>query len=259
MRRALSSGLWAKMERFIPRKARTAFVCFVLCSDRASRRALRQSQRSGHGVVSVRLRPLGGAAVEVRRGSDDPWVLREAFTWSDQLPPPGVEPRFIVDLGANIGMSMALFAVRFPDARIVGIEPDPANAELCRRNVAAWGSRCQVLEAAVWSEDGTVRIAGGATSAYSVQEDGREVSSISLSKLVEKYGPIDYVKVDIEGGEREMFAHNTGWADSVGCMNVEVHAPYSIEGCVHDLTRLGFSAMLRAAPRQPRVIALRSP
>lgn len=258
MRRVLRSARWARVEPVIPRKARTAFVCFLLCSDRASRRALRESQRLGHGIVSVRLRALGGLAVEVRRGSDDPWVLREAFTWSDQLPPAGLEPRFIVDLGANIGMSMALFAVRFPDARILGIEPDPANAELCRRNVAAWGSRCEVLEAAVWSADGTVRIAGGAASAYSVQEDGREVSSISLSKLVETHGPIDYVKVDIEGGERELLAHNSGWADSVGCMNVEVHAPYSIESCVDDLTRLGFSATLRAAPRQPRVIALRA-
>ena len=60
------------------------------------------------------------------------------------------------------------------------------------------------------------------------------MSSISLSKLVDKYGPNDYVKVGVEGGEHEMLAHNTDWADSVGCMNVEGHPPDSIDGCVDD-------------------------
>jgi FkbM family methyltransferase len=258
MRRVFSNALWARVKGVIPQKARDAFVIFVLFSDRASRKAFRESQRfPGHGVVSVRLRRLGGMAVEIRRGSDDPWALREAFTWSDQLPPPALDPRFIVDLGANIGASMALFAVRFSDAQILGIEPDPENAELCRRNVAAWGSRCQVLQAAAWSVDGTVRIAGDTSSTYNVQEYGREVDSISLSRLVEQYGAIDYLKVDIEGAEQELLTHNTGWTTSVACVNVEVHAPYSIESCVDDLTRLGFSATLRAAPRQPHVIGLR--
>src|SRR3954453_12614035 len=135
MRRLFSNALWARVKGVIPQKARDAVVIFVLFSDRASRKAFRESQRfPGCGVVSIRLRRLGGMAVEIRRGSDDPWALRGAFTWGDQLPPPAFDPRFIVDLGANIGTSMALFAARFSDAQILGIEPDPGTPGLCRLN-----------------------------------------------------------------------------------------------------------------------------
>lgn len=45
------------------------------------------------------------------------------------------EPRTIVDLGSNIGLSILYFRLRFPRARIIGVEPNPLAFELLRRNV----------------------------------------------------------------------------------------------------------------------------
>ncbi|MEZ6091310.1 MAG: hypothetical protein R3C05_25500 [Pirellulaceae bacterium] len=42
------------------------------------------------------------------------------------------EPEVIIDAGANVGLA-GVFAMRFPSARILAIEPEDANFELPRR------------------------------------------------------------------------------------------------------------------------------
>jgi hypothetical protein len=46
--------------------------------------------------------------------------------------------------------------------------------------------------------------------------------------------------MDIEGAEREVLRANTGWASSVRRIGVEVHALYTVEEGLADLTALGF-------------------
>jgi hypothetical protein len=46
--------------------------------------------------------------------------------------------------------------------------------------------------------------------------------------------------MDIEGAERDVLRVNTGWAQEVRVILVEVHSPYTAEGCEDDLCRLGF-------------------
>ncbi len=104
--------------------------------------------------MPVRLRALGGRPLLIRPGSGDPWIVRETMTYADCLPPGDLkDPRVIIDLGANIGATMALLATTYPRARIIGVEPDPANAELCRENLGPWGNRCELVEAAAWTSD----------------------------------------------------------------------------------------------------------
>ena len=45
---------------------------------------------------------------------------------------PPVEPRFILDCGANVGYTSAYLLTRFPTAFLIAIEPDPGNAEILR-------------------------------------------------------------------------------------------------------------------------------
>ena len=117
---------------------------------------------------------------------------------------------------------------------------------LARRNVAPWADRCQVMHAAVWASDGEVRYRGwGGTSNYQVTggEEGTPVRAVSLAELVREHGgPVDYVKVDVEGAERELLRDGGGWAEEVRCLKVELHGEYSVEECEADLRRLGFDA-----------------
>jgi hypothetical protein len=152
-----------------------------------------EAARAG-GAVRVRVRPLGGAPVVLRRGTSDAQVLWDTFVGRYHLPLHSLsdtDAAFIVDLGANIGLTMADFAVRHTGARVLGVELDAANAELCRVNTAPWASRCSVVQAAVWHEDGEVHYsrAPGEEWGFRVERDTSAgdvaARSISLGTLLE--------------------------------------------------------------------------
>ncbi|MEA2374664.1 MAG: hypothetical protein QOD53_1127 [Thermoleophilaceae bacterium] len=208
--------------------------------------------------MALRLKALGGPPVEVRPGTADVDTVWAAFVRGHHRPPAAVtraEPRRIWDLGCNIGLTMADLAVRFPEAEIVGVELDEGNVELARRNLAAWGSRCRVIHAAAWPEDGEVwfHAWAGATSGYTVaaperqpKREGPVVPALSLDSLLAREGGspprVDYLKMDVEGAERLLLRESTGWAESVGSIKVEIHEPYTVDGALADVSALGFAA-----------------
>jgi FkbM family methyltransferase len=229
---------------------RLAYVGVRVTSDRTSLRTyarLARARDRGGAPARLRLRPLGGREVLVRPGTSDLGTVWGTFARRYHLPPPELgPPDTIWDLGANIGLTMGHFAHLFPRARVLGVELDEDNAALARRNVAAWADRCEVIHAAVWATDGEVRYQGwGGTSNYQVTggEDGTLVRAVSLAEMArERGGPVDYVKVDVEGAERELLRDGTGWADAVRCLKVELHGDYSVQEGEADLRRLGFEA-----------------
>ena len=217
-----------------------------VAGDLASFRSLCRAARRGsdRGTEKVGLRQLDGGRVEIRRGTTDPVVVSTTFVGRFHIPPRGLDdPRLIWDLGANIGLTMADLAHRYPQAEIVGVEMDRDNAEVARRNVGAWDARCEVLQGAVWPEDGEVhyRSEHGHEDGVSISEEGGSTApAISLNTLLRRTGPPDYVKMDIEGAEEAVLGENTEWARAVRCIAVECHQPYSLERCLGDLEALGF-------------------
>jgi FkbM family methyltransferase len=222
---------------------------------------IRHHRGSGGRVVRVRLRPLGRREVLLRPSTSDADTVWGTFAGHYHLPPPEAgEPRLIWDLGANIGLTMADMAVRFPTARILGVEIDAENVALARRNLEPWAERCEVVQAGVWPEDGEIRyhrLAGG-TSGHHVadipegaREDGIVTApAVSPDTLLSRAGAravVDFAKVDIEGAERELLRAATDWAARVRSIKVEVHEPYTVAECESDLRAMGFDT--RVDPR----------
>ncbi len=156
----------------------------------------------------------------------------------------------IWDLGSNVGYTVAHLAHLFPGARIVGVELDVDNAAVARLNIAPWSDRCDLIHAAVWTEDGTLgyrRVAGQeyglrvAPLMDAISEPNATAPAISLNTLLlrEPSRQIDYVKMDIEGAESRVLRENTEWAASVRAIKVEIHPPYSMSDCSTDLQELG--------------------
>lgn len=222
--------------------------------------------RSAHvSLVLLRPRALNGHTLVVRSGTTDRDTVITTFSHRFHLPEPehiSSAPSVIWDLGANIGTTMSHMAALYPTARIIGVELDAANAELCQRNVAGWSERCELVRAAVWSNDEGVAYTTDATNedAYHIlSNDGsgshtrtastaETVASLSLQTLLKRTpgGRVDYVKMDIEGAERTVLRENTGWADAVNAIKVEVHPPYTVNECVADLAALGFRPTIDA-------------
>jgi FkbM family methyltransferase len=221
-----------------------------ICADRESAGRLahlvatRNEQPPG-APEPIRLRALDGAPVFVRPGTADADVLIGAFHGRYHLR--GVhldDPKLIWDLGANIGLTIRQMSVQFPAARIVAVELDEENLALARRNVADVADRVELLHGAVWPDPGTLSYGvadGEGQDAFRVADGGTaSAPAITLDELLDRFGPPDFVKMDIEGAEEEVLARHTGWSASVPRIAVEYHHPFTDAACERALRDLGF-------------------
>ncbi len=123
---------------------------------------------------------------------------------------------------------------------------DPGNAALAAQNVEPWRDRIEVITAAVWWQGGTVSYSAppGHEFGFHIGSGGhantRTGPAITVGELVEAYGRIDFLKMDIEGAEREVLARGVDWADKVDAIKVETHGDYTADRCARDLEALGF-------------------
>jgi hypothetical protein len=103
-------------------------------------------QKLGPGARARVAGPDGLAALGVRDWDGQPlWVHTEGTDWETahasligryhRLPPEVQDVRTILDLGANIGATVADLAAAHPAARVLGVELDADNVELARRNI----------------------------------------------------------------------------------------------------------------------------
>jgi FkbM family methyltransferase len=170
-----------------------------------------------HGSVTASYRLRGGdVSIVVRHHTPDVLVLDEIFSQCEYELPAAVEqvlgegpsPLTIVDLGANIGLFGAFALTRYPDANILAIEADPANAAIHARAIEANvdGKRWRLIQAAAATAQGTARFSSGGFSlshAAGDREDGIEVAAEdALPHIVDA----DFVKIDIEGAEWKLLA-----------------------------------------------------
>jgi FkbM family methyltransferase len=135
-------------------------------------------------------------------------LLKAIFRDGDYAVEPRREPRTIVDLGSNVGLSILYFRLRFPHARIVGVEPDPVAFGVLQRNVGRLAD-VVVRHAAVGDREGTTTLwsAPGATASalersHAAQEPV-EVPLVSLERVLADAAidGVDILKLVVEGSE----------------------------------------------------------
>jgi FkbM family methyltransferase len=135
----------------------------------------------------------------------------------------------IVDAGANIGASALYFATKFPDALIVAIEAEFGNYELLAENAKGLG--IVPVYGAIAAASGRVRVvdAGEGFWGYRTQSAERGeagVRSVTVPQIYETYGSECFpfiAKIDIEGGERDLFSRNAEWVRHTPLLIVELH------------------------------------
>ncbi len=153
--------------------------------------------------------------------------LREIFIdkiYSQRLP----DRPYIIDCGANIGLSVIYMKKQYPGAEIIAFEPDSQNFELLTKNVEAAGyTNVELRKEAVWIENTKVHFsATGTTDSHiSSQNTGSvEVTAIRLKDLFTR--KIDFLKIDIEGAEYQVIKDIAGKLDLVDNMFVEYHGGF---------------------------------
>ena len=162
-------------------------------------------------------------------------------------------PKVIVDAGAYTGLSAAYFAGRYPEAKVIAIEPYGANFDLLVRNTSALAN-VHAVRAALWSTNGSVEIVdpGAGEWAFRVAETNdfgstklkleeaarNRVPAITIPEIMDRYclSYIDLLKLDIEGSEKEVLAGSAPWIEHVGAICIELHDRFK-PGCSREFYR----------------------
>jgi len=182
--------------------------------------------------VSVQIRQ-SGHPLRFRLKTSDMPTLKKIFVDREYSVALRKQPSVIVDAGANVGFAAVFFAEAFPRARILAIEPEAANYELLRQNAAAYANIVPV-RCALWNSDVEVAVVdpGDGPWGYRTQTAGQPSGNVvatipgrTLDSLCAEYGLryVDILKIDIEGGEKEVFDSCSKWIDSVGVVIAELH------------------------------------
>lgn len=215
------------------------------------RHALRYLRRfglkTGMQVARVDVRSAEPVAVElpgfphplwVRPGTSDVATFDEVFLSREyELPFPDFQPRHILDLGANVGYASVQFATRWPDARILAVEPEAENVMLLKRNTGRYAG-IDTLHAAVWSRPAELAVANPQDDANAFRMTdaadggGPRVAAFTIGQLIDRLGVdrLDLLKMDVEGAEGEILRGASEWLPRVNVMIVELHDRF-VPGC----------------------------
>lgn len=157
--------------------------------------------------------------VHYRKGTSDVGLVYDILfkpgSKGEYWLPGGLEPKIVLDIGANIGITARYLAHRFPGAAIHAFEPMLENQRLAGRNLAGIGARFHPY--GLGSETGTVEFAqpGGARSnrgsfsrfaesdshSPKIRAELRAAPEVLAALELEH---VNLIKLDVEGAERDI-------------------------------------------------------
>ncbi len=196
---------------------------------------------------------------QVRIPSSDIPIYRQVFNNQEYDFLSVVQPKVIVDAGANIGLASIYFANKYPDAKIIAIEPEQSNFELLTKNTKPYSGIIPV-QAALWhiNEEINVTDPGYGKWAFRTEMKNSQekqqgsichsVAGMTVGRIMREFNlkKIDVLKVDIEGSEREVFSDTSAWLERVDAIIIELHDRLKA-GCTRSfyLGSVGFDTELR--------------
>jgi FkbM family methyltransferase len=128
--------------------------------------------------------------------------IEQSYSFESLHPNP-----IIIDAGANIGIATLFFKTRYPTARVLAIEPEPASFAALRKNVHVNQLTDVTVEnVALARERGAVEFhhrPGSIVSSVFVGRGPKEHTSVVAAMPLSAYidDRIDFLKLDIEGSE----------------------------------------------------------
>lgn len=167
--------------------------------------------------------------IRLRTFSSDIDVFEQIFIDEDYRCGVNLEPKTILDAGANIGLSAVYFALSFPGADIIALEPEDTNYRFLEFNTKNF-SRITLLKKGLWYKNTKLNITNldEAKFSFSLAEDDKSpdaVEGVTVDELMQEYGleTIDILKIDIEGAEKEVFTGKPAWLSKVKMIFIELH------------------------------------
>lgn len=192
----------------------------------------------------------------IRKNSSDHRVFEQTRMF-EEIYQIRFEPNeFVIDAGANIGLTSIILSKHHPHIQIIAIEPDKKNYELLLQNVRNNNcSNITCINKALWINCGTILIGNSFRDGTSwsisvvdaeIAEQKEMVEAITLHDLMNNFdmNNIGFFKIDIEGAEKELL-NNKEFQKVLKSkckrLAIEVHEEViSTECAINLLTQLDF-------------------
>jgi FkbM family methyltransferase len=169
------------------------------------------------------------------------------------------ETPYIIDGGANIGLSALYFKRLYPQSRIVAFEPDEVIFPVLERNLQTFGhTDVRLLRRALWSKETELNfMSEGADGGRVAQANDRENQTVQAVRLRDYLDePVDFLKLDIEGAETEVLEDCAECLRNVEHLFVEYHSfarqPQTLHRVTGILAAAGFRLHIQIATSSPQ-------
>jgi len=171
--------------------------------------------------------------IYVRKGTSDINVFSEIFLFKDYNYDLPIQPKTIVDAGANVGYGSLWFRYLYPESHIVAIEPENSNFEILKKNIN--NLNIYTINKGLWHKKTKLQIVNQMGSKYGfvtreVKDNKVEgIETCTGKELLEyfrskSFDEIDLFKIDIEGAEKELFNENyDAWLSKTKIIIIELH------------------------------------
>lgn len=202
------------------------------------------------GTMTMRreYRMRDDTSVVLRQNSTDIKVFEEIFLERIYSPyakvADGKAPAILIDLGANIGLSVIALARELRPLAMVAVEPDGGNFAMLKENLrlARLAERCATVQAFAGVERGFAELVDSGNGEWGMRMGASAPGGIAVLPMedivsmavrmagqagAERSRPaITIVKCDIEGAEAPLFRRLREWEDRVDYVILELHTEF---------------------------------
>jgi FkbM family methyltransferase len=182
------------------------------------------------GIVSGKLRNYKHP-IYLRNRSSDVHVFGQVIYGREYELKYRLNPSVIVDCGANIGLSSIFYKNKFPEAKIIAIEPEFSNFKILQKNTEKYAD-IHCINCGIWNRSTNLKISNqdrgnwGFTVEESDENGENTIKAIAIDEIMKQYqlDHIDILKIDIEGSEQKLFESNSEkWLPFVKVIVIEFH------------------------------------
>jgi FkbM family methyltransferase len=155
---------------------------------------------------------------------------------------------YIIDGGANIGLSALFFKQRYPGAKVIAFEPEPSAYRALLNNIKAFDlSDVELVQKALWDCEGEISFHVEGADGSHITESLKQgktiwVSTTSLRPWLNQ--KVDFLKLDIEGAETTVLEDIKDYLHQIDRIFVEYHSflgrPQTLKKIIGILTDAGF-------------------
>lgn len=180
--------------------------------------------------------------VIIRDNEADTATFDDVFRYRYHLPLEDLNPRTVLDLGCNIGLTTAYYELLWPFAKTFALDIDKENCFLAAANT----DKAVIQHLGVSTKTGYRSYDSELDpDTYYLSKTGNIlVYCMSLDRIISTLGNeiIDFCKMDIEGEEIDIIKDDKcRWPGKIRSLLVEVHNAYPIEKIEKALKKKGYT------------------